>query len=97
MKMALVMGKAVSTHKLPIFENRTLLLCQPLDLDRRPSGQPMLAMDTVGAGEGEVVLIIKEGRGAREFTGHEKPATRTMIVAIVDQLNLEEEWFPPEK
>lgn len=97
MNLALVMGKAVSSHKQKVFENRTVLLCQPLTLDGHPSGQPMLAMDTVGAGEGEVVLICKEGRGAREFTGDPTAATRTLIVAIVDAVNLEPEWLPKPK
>ena len=94
MILALVMGKAVSDHKQKVFEKRSVLLCQPLTLEGKPTGPPLLAMDTVGAGEGEVVLVRKEGRGAREFTGDPSAATRTLIVAIVDEVNLEPSWFP---
>ncbi len=91
MKMALVMGKAVSVHKHPTFQNQKALLCQPIDLDLKPSGRPMIALDTVGAGEGEVVLVIQEGRSARDFTGNPAAATRTMIVGIVDRVDRFEE------
>lgn len=97
MKMALVIGKAISTHKHSTFDGTKALLCQPLDIDLKPSGQPMIALDTVGAGEGEVVLVIKEGRSARDYTGNPKAATRTIIVGIVDELELDPEWAKAEK
>ncbi|RMH54301.1 MAG: ethanolamine utilization protein EutN [Candidatus Hydrogenedentota bacterium] len=91
MKLALVIGKAVAEEKHPTFEKRTTLLCRPLNLDLEPEGPPIIAMDTVGAGEGEVVLIIQEGRSARDFTQNPHAATRTMIVGIVDRLDRYEE------
>lgn len=87
MKLALVMGSVVSVHKHPTFDNQKALLCQPLDLDLMPSGRALIALDTVGAGEGEVVLVIQEGRSARDYTGNPAAATRTMIVGIVDRLD----------
>ena len=89
MKLALVRGKAVSSHKHPTFKGRKTLVCQPLDLDLKPQGRPFVAIDSVGAGEGEVVLTIQEGRSARDYTGDPAAATRTMIVGIVDRLDLE--------
>lgn len=94
MILALVMGKAVSAHKHPTFEKRSTLLCQPLTLELKPSGAPMIAVDTVGAGEGEVVLVIKEGRSARDFMQDPTAATRTLIVGIVDRVDLEKDWLP---
>lgn len=88
MKLALVLGKAVASHKHPTFEKMKALVCQPLDLDLKAKGRAMIAIDSVGAGEGEVVLIIQEGRSARDFTGNPAAATRTMIVGIVDALDL---------
>ncbi len=90
MKLALITGKAVSTHKHPTFKRQKAMLCQPLGLDLKPAGRPFIALDTVGAGEGEVVLVIQEGRSARDYTGDPAAATRTMIVAIVDRLD----FFP---
>ncbi len=89
MKLALVLGKAVSTHKLDTFDRMKTLICQPLDLDLRPSGRSLIAIDSVGAGEGEVVLVIQEGRSARDFTGNPTAATRTMIVGIVDGIDID--------
>lgn len=91
MKFALVIGKAVSVHKHPTFRNQKALLCQPLDVDLKPSGRALIALDTVGAGEGEVVLVIQEGRSARDYTGDPAAATRTMIVGIVDGVDHYEE------
>lgn len=94
MILALVTGKAYSTHKHPTFEKMKTLLCQPLSLELKPSGMPILAVDSVGAGEGEVVLVIKEGRSARDFTGNPVAATRTMIVGIVDRLDIDPAAMP---
>lgn len=89
MILALVTGTAVAAHKHPTFERTKTLLCQPLGLDLKPAGAPLIALDSVGAGVGEVVLIIKEGRSARDFTGNPAAATRTMIVGIVDRVDLD--------
>ena len=94
MILALVTGKAYSSHKHSTFDRMKTLLCQPLSLDLKPTGAPLLAVDSVGAGEGEVVLVIKEGRSARDFTGNPNAATRTMIVGIVDQVEINKEWLP---
>ena len=56
--------RVVSTIKSPIFEDRALLLCDLLEPDGRPSGGYLIALDTVGAGAGETVLILDEGTSA---------------------------------
>jgi microcompartment protein CcmK/EutM len=88
MKIALVIGKAVSTHKHSTFQRQKALICQPLDIDLKPSGRAMIAIDAVGSGEGDIVLVIQEGRSARDYTGNPAAATRTMIVGIVDRVDM---------
>ena len=85
MKLGRVVGTVVSTIKAPIFEGRTMLLVDLLDPDGRPSGGYMIAMDTVGAGAGETVLLLDEGGSARQVIGETGGGPlRTVIVGIVD-------------
>ena len=66
MQIARVVGTLVATQKHRKLEGAKLLLVQPLTLTNRPRGVPLLAIDSVGAGVGERVLIVLEGRAAGE-------------------------------
>ena len=63
------MGTVVSTVKSPIFEGRALLLVDLLEPDGREAGGYLIAVDTVGAGAGETVLVLDEGTSARQIVG----------------------------
>jgi len=84
MKLARVVGTVVSTINAPDFDGRTLLVCDLLDPSGRPSGGYMIAVDTVGAGDGETVLILDEGNSARQVLGAPGAPIRTVVVGIVD-------------
>ena len=84
MKLARVVGTVVSTINHPDFDDRTLLLCDLLDPAGKPSGGYMIAVDTVGAGAGETVLLLDEGNGARQVLAAPGAPIRTVIVGIVD-------------
>lgn len=85
MKLGRVVGTVVSTVKAPIFEGRTLLLVDLLNPDGSMSGGYLIAMDTVGAGAGETVLIVDEGGSARQVIGAtDGGPLRTVVVGIVD-------------
>ena len=84
MKLAKVVGTVVSTIKSPIFEQRALLVVDLLEPDGRPTGGYLLALDTVGAGAGETVLVLDEGSSARQIVGASFGPLRTVIVGIVD-------------
>ncbi len=75
----------VSTINSPVYENRRLLLCDLLD-ERGVSliGRYVLAVDAVGAGAGETVLILDEGNSARQVVKMEDAPIRAVIVGIVD-------------
>ena len=88
MKLARVAGTVVSTIHADFFEARTLLLCDLLDERGRPQGSYLIAVDTVGAGAGETVLLIDEGNSARQVVGDAAAPLRTVIVGIVDEINL---------
>jgi ethanolamine utilization protein EutN len=84
-KLGRVVGTVVSTINSPIFDDRTLLVCDLVDATGAPSGGYLIAVDTVGAGAGELVLILDEGTSARQIVGETGGGPlRTVIVGIVD-------------
>ena len=89
MQLARVVGTVVSTQKHPKFEGAKLLLVQPLTLDDEPRGTALLAVDAVGAGVHEKVLIVIEGRAAGEALGRKAAPVDAAIVGIVDHVDLE--------
>jgi microcompartment protein CcmK/EutM len=88
MKLARVVGAVVSTICDATYEHRKLLICDLLDADNKPQGGYLIAIDTVGAGEGETVLILDEGNSTRQILQNDKAAARTVIVGIVDAVTL---------
>jgi ethanolamine utilization protein EutN len=85
MKLGRVVGTVVSTIKAPILEDRALLVVDLLNPDGSPAGGYLLALDTVGAGAGETVLLLDEGGSARQVIGAtDGGPLRTVIVGIVD-------------
>ena len=86
MKLARVVANVVSTINTSDFEDRTLLLCDLLDPDGTPSGGYQIAVDSVGAGAGETVLLLDEGNGARQVLSAPGAPIRTVIVGIVDDI-----------
>jgi ethanolamine utilization protein EutN len=87
MKLARVVGTVVSTINSPIFEGRTLLVCDLVEPSGEASGGYMIAVDTVGAGAGELVLLLDEGTSARQIVGETGGGPlRTVVVGIVDEV-----------
>ena len=85
MKIGRVVATVVSTINTPIFEDRRLLLCDLLDLEGNATDRYTIAVDTVGAGAGETVLILDEGNSARQVLGREPDGEiRALVVGIVD-------------
>jgi ethanolamine utilization protein EutN len=83
-----VVGSVVSTIKISHLEGRTLLLVDYLDGHGRETGTYDIAVDTVQAGPGDTVLLLDEGNGARQILGLNPGAIRTVIVGVVDEVDL---------
>ena len=88
MQIARVIGTVVSTQKHRKFEGAKLLLVQPLNLDDTPRGVALLAIDGVGAGVHEKVLVVLEGRAAGEALGTKGAPVDAAIVGIVDTVSI---------
>jgi microcompartment protein CcmK/EutM len=90
MQIARVVGTVVATHKHRTFEGAKLLLVQPVSLDDQPRGAALLAVDSVGAGVHEKVLVVIEGRAAGEALGQKAAPVDAAIVGIIDSVDVQE-------
>jgi len=89
MLLGRVVGNIVSTQKHEKFEAKALLLVQPISLDGEDDGEPLLAVDTAGAGPGETVLVVIEGRSASQAMGKTEAPANAAIIGIVDHIEWE--------
>jgi len=82
-----VVGTVVSTQKNRKLEGAKLLLVQPLTLDGRPRGVALIAIDSVGAGVGERVLVVIEGKAAGDALGRKAAAVDAAVIGIIDSVD----------
>jgi ethanolamine utilization protein EutN len=86
MILARVSGRITSTIHHPAMDGRRLLLLDRIDARGQATGGYVIAVDTVGAGPGEMVLMLDEGNGARQILGGADLPVRSVVVGIVDDL-----------
>jgi len=90
MQLARVLGNVVATQKNSRYEQARIMIVQPVGPDGRARGATLLALDSVDAGEGDLVVIVQEGWGASTAaTGQEGAAIDTAIVGVVDEISTE--------
>lgn len=87
MELGKVSGTVVATVKEPKLMGAKLLLVELLDLDAQPTANSVVAIDTVGAGRGDVVLVVR-GSSARQAGNMESVPTDACVIAIVDALEV---------
>jgi microcompartment protein CcmK/EutM len=88
MQIAKVIGTVVSTQKNKKFDGAKLMLVQPLNIDDTPRGNALLAIDGVGAGVDEKVLVVLEGRAAGEALGKKGAPVDAAIIGIIDTVSM---------
>ena len=84
-----VVGQVVSSIKRPEFQGAKLLLVQPEQPGGQATGLALLAIDSVGAGVSERVIVVLEGRAAGEALGRKLSPVDAAIVGIVDDVDVE--------
>ena len=84
MQIGRVMGQGVSTVKHPSLVGWRLLLVQLLTPDDKEDGEPLLAIDNLGAGVGDRVILSNDGASAREMVGDRKSPARWLVLGIAD-------------
>ena len=87
MQICRVVGTVVSTQKNRKLEGAKLLLVQPLTLDGQPRGVALIAIDSVGAGVGERVLVVIEGKAAGDALGRKAAAVDAAVIGIIDTVD----------
>ena len=90
MQIGRVVGTVVATQKHGKLDGAKLLLVQPLNIDDTPRGNALLAVDGVGAGVDEKVLVVLEGRAAGEALGRKGAPVDAAIIGIIDTVSIDE-------
>ncbi|MFQ5649869.1 MAG: EutN/CcmL family microcompartment protein [bacterium] len=84
-----IVGDVVSTQKNVHLEGYKLLIVQPVDPDTEtPTGPSLIAIDNVDAGDGDLVLVNKEGSSARLMLDNEDIPVQAVIVAVIDGMDI---------
>ena len=91
MQIGRVVGTIVATQKNRKLEGAKLLLVQPMTLEGAARGAAVLAIDSVGAGIGERVLLVVEGKAAGDALGKKGAAVDAAIIGIVDEVDYRDE------
>lgn len=84
-----VIGSVVSTVKNEHFDGKKLMIIKPMKPNLNPTGEiTFLAIDQVSAGVDDIVLINREGSGARLILNDEKIPVQSVIVGIIDNIEV---------
>ena len=83
-----VAGEITSTINHADYDNRRLLVVDRLDASGAPAGGYLIAVAAVDAGVGDRVLVLDEGTGARQILGNSKAPVRSVVVGVVDAVDL---------
>jgi ethanolamine utilization protein EutN len=86
--IAKVVGNIVATQKQQSHEGKKILLIQPLDLEDRPIGDVVVALDSVDAGIGDRVLAVQEGFSAMTSVGHTESPIDAAVIGVIDLVEL---------
>jgi len=88
MLISRVVGDLVATRKHPSHEGRKILLVQPLNLDGTNRGDPLVALDAVDAGVGDLVLLVTEGFSAMTSVERPQSPIDMAVVGFIDRIDL---------
>jgi ethanolamine utilization protein EutN len=85
-----VVGNVVATQKNARYHQARIMLVQPVNVDGSPRGGTIIALDSVDAGEGDLVLLVQEGWSASTAaTGQPGAAIDTSIIGVVDKIEVD--------
>lgn len=87
MQIATVVGTVVATKKHASLVGAKLLLVQPQTPEGEPRGPVLLTIDSAGAGIGELVLVVIEGKAAGDALGRRGAPVDAAIIGIIDRVD----------
>jgi microcompartment protein CcmK/EutM len=82
-----VIGEMHGTIKHKFYEGKRLMVVEKISPEGNPTGDYLIAVDSVGSGAGEDVLVLDEGNGARQVLNSEDGPVRSVIVGIIDEIH----------
>jgi len=86
MQLARVVGTATSTVKHSTLQGWKMLVVQMLQADgKSPDGDPVISIDSLGAGPGELVMITSDGSGTRDLMKSKNSPVRWSVLGVVDE------------
>ena len=88
MKIARVIGSLVATVKHPDHVGCKLMFVGPIDSKGRQTDPAFIAIDAAQAGVGDYVLVVEEGKSARQVLGSESAPCEAIIVGVIDQVRV---------
>jgi ethanolamine utilization protein EutN len=83
-----IVGDVVATQKSQSHVGRKILVVQPLQLDGSDRGDVVLALDAVGAGVGDRVLVVSEGYSAMTAVGRPQSPIDMAVIGVIDAIDL---------
>lgn len=96
MFIARVVGDVVATHRHGELGGRKLLLVRRLSTLGREEGAEVVALDVIGVGVGERVLVVQEGGAARSLSKSARIPAQAVVVGVVDRVDLSDGEVPEE-
>lgn len=90
MQIGRIIGTVVATRKDERLIGTKLMITQPLDLDLSPKGEPLIAVDTVGAGIGELVIYAK-GTASRIAANKRESPIDAAVIGIIDEMDIRDD------
>jgi microcompartment protein CcmK/EutM len=91
MFLSKVKGSIISSHKNNYLSGHKLLLTHPVNLKGELIGNSdLISLDLIDAGIGDTVLVVNEGDAVQQILGHCDAPVNSMIIAIVDDLEIQE-------
>ena len=84
MQLATVLGNATASIKHSSLESSKMLIVQPQNKEGKPDGFPLIAIDGIGAGNGQRVMISSDGRFSRKLLNTDATPVRWTIIGIED-------------
>ena len=91
MFLAKVKGNLISTQKNDYLVGHKLLLTHPIDFQGNLIGDSdIISIDLTDAGIGDNVIVVHEGDAVQQILGHDKAPVNTMIIAVVDDIEIQE-------
>lgn len=85
MLLGTVIGYATATVKHPSMKGWRLAIVQPVNSERKPEADAVVAADPFGSSPGQTVILNSDGKAARDLIGHDKSPVRYFVIGLADE------------